>query len=54
MGYLVLLEFVARNGRSWRVHPAEEEDETVALFEGIAAGAISRDELHAWLERHLA
>ena len=54
MGYLVLLEFVARNGRSWRVHPAAEEDETVALFEGIAAGNVSRDELQAWLERHLA
>jgi death on curing protein len=52
-GYLVLLEFVARNGRSWQVHPAEEEDETVALFEGVAAGDVARHELQAWLERHL-
>jgi death-on-curing protein len=53
MGYLALLEFVARNSRSWRIHPAAEEDETVALFEGIAAGDVSRDELRAWLEKHL-
>jgi hypothetical protein len=53
MGYLALLEFVARNGRSWRIYPAAEEHETVALFEGIAAGDVSRDELRAWLDRHL-
>jgi death on curing protein len=52
-GYLALLEFVARNGRSWRIHPAQEEDETVALFEGIAAGEVSRLELQKWLEAHL-
>lgn len=52
-GFLCLLEFVARNGFKWRIHPAEEEDETVALFEGIAAGFVSRQELQRWLESHL-
>jgi hypothetical protein len=48
-----MLEFVERNGRKWRIHPADEEDETVALFEGIAAGTVSREELQEWLESHL-
>jgi hypothetical protein len=48
-----MLEFVARNGYDWRIHPAEEEDATVALFEGLAAGAVSRHELQEWLETHL-
>jgi death-on-curing protein len=52
-GFLCLLEFVERNGRSWRIHPSKEEDETVALFEGIAAGAVSREELQEWLKSHL-
>jgi death-on-curing protein len=52
-GFLCMLEFVERNGRSWRIHPAQEEEGTVALFEGIAAGTVSREELQAWLESHL-
>jgi len=32
----------------------EDEDETVALFEGVAAGIVSREELQEWLETHLA
>jgi hypothetical protein len=43
----------ARNRRDWRIHPADEEDETVALFEAIAAGTVSREELQKWLESHL-
>lgn len=42
-----------RNSRGWRIHPAEEEDETVALFEGVAAGTVTRHELQKWLESHL-
>ena len=53
-GFLSLLEFVERNGHAWRVHPMEDEDETVALFEGVAAGVVSRNELQAWLDAHLA
>ena len=53
-GFLCLLEFVERNGRNWRIHPVDEEDETVTLFEGIAAGTVSREDLQAWLESHLA
>jgi prophage maintenance system killer protein len=52
-GFLCLLEFVERNGYRWRIHPAEEEDETVALFEGVAAGVVSRHELQKSLESHL-
>jgi hypothetical protein len=48
-----MLEFIERNGPKWRIHPAAEEDATVALFEGIAAGTVSREELQAWLESHL-
>jgi death on curing protein len=52
--FLCLLEFVARNGRSWRIHPAHDEDSTVVIFEGIAAGRVSKEALAEWLERHLA
>jgi death on curing protein len=52
-GFLCLLEFAERNAVRWRIHPAEEEDETVALFDGIAAGTVSREDLQAWLESHL-
>jgi hypothetical protein len=48
-----LLEFVERNGHSWKIHPAQEEDDTVALFEGVAAGVVSRQKLREWLESHL-
>jgi death on curing protein len=51
--FLCLLEFLARNERSWRVRPADDEDATVALFEGVAAGSVSQRELQAWLEAHL-
>jgi death on curing protein len=53
LAFLCLLEFVARNGRSWRVRPADDEDATVALFEGAAAGVVSQQELKEWLEAHL-
>jgi death-on-curing protein len=52
-GFLCLLEFVERNGHTWRIHPAEQEDETVALFEGVAGGLVSSEELKAWLKTHL-
>ena len=51
--FVCLLEFVERNGRNWRIHPAQEEDDIVALFEGVAAGVVSRQELREWLESHL-
>ena len=54
MGYLALLEFVARNGRSWRVHPAEEEGRDGRSLRRHRSRNVSRDELQAWLERHLA
>ena len=51
--FVCLLEFVERNRHSWRIHPAQEEDESVALFEGVAAGVVSRQELRKWLESRL-
>lgn len=54
VGYLCALEFVARNGGTW-VHPPDdpEGDETVAMIEGIAAGAIGEDEFTAWIAARL-
>jgi prophage maintenance system killer protein len=51
--FLCLLEFVARNGRSWRVRPADDEEAMVALFEGVAAGVVSQQEPKEWLEARL-
>jgi death on curing protein len=49
-GYLCLREFVARNGYEW--HRAED-DETVTVIEGVAAGTVSEPELQHWIEQRL-
>jgi len=46
VAYLVLLEFLARNGIEW-VPPSV--DDTVGTIERVAAGAISERELADWL-----
>ncbi len=47
--FVCLLEFVERNGRNWRIHPAQEEDDTVALFEGVApAWCLGRSCVSGW------
>jgi death on curing protein len=54
VGYLCALEFVVRNGGTW-THPPDdpEGDETVAMIEGVAAGAIGEDELAVWIVQRL-
>ena len=54
VGYLCAIEFVARNGGTW-TNPRDdpEGDETVAIIEGVAAGAIGEDELTAWIAERL-
>jgi hypothetical protein len=43
-----------RNGGAW-THPHDdpEGNETVAIIEGVAAGAIGEDELTAWIAERL-
>lgn len=48
VGYLVLLEFLARNGVEWS---PPSVDETVATIEGVAAGEVSAQALADWLRR---
>jgi len=48
--YLCLTEFVERNGLLW---PSPDPDEVVALLEGLAARAVSEEELARWIEAHL-
>ena len=54
MGYLRAIEFVARNGGTWANPPDDPEgDETVAIIEGVAAGAVDEDELTGWIAGRL-
>ena len=54
VGYLCAIEFVARNGGRWTNPPDDPEgDETVAMIEGVAAGAIGEDELAEWIAERL-
>lgn len=46
VAYLVLLEFLTRNGIEW-VPPSV--DETVAMIERVAVGKVSEQELADWL-----
>jgi hypothetical protein len=43
-----------RNGGTW-THPRDdpEGDETVAIIEDVAAGAVGEDELTAWIAERL-
>lgn len=54
-GYACLLEFVYRNGYEWSRPPCDgvERDETVAMIEGVAAGAVSQEELADWVRQRL-
>jgi len=54
VGELCALEFVVRSGGTW-THPPDdpEGDETVAMIEGVAAGAIGEDEFTAWMAERL-
>ena len=50
--YLSLLEFVERNGRTWRTSP-DDPDETVHTIEGVAAGEIAEAALVDWIRSRL-
>jgi len=54
VGYLSAIEFVARNGGTWTNPPDDPDgDETVAVIEGVAAGAVDEDEFTAWIAERL-
>jgi death-on-curing protein len=51
--FLCLLEFIERNGRTWRPSEADP-DEAVRTIERVAAGDIALDELADWIRRRTA
>jgi death on curing protein len=53
VGYLCMLEFIARNGLNWQRSDADP-DETVGMVEMVAAGDVELDEVVAWIERRTA
>lgn len=50
--YLSLLEFVERNGQSWRRSP-DDPDETVRIMEAVAANEITEPDLADWIRGRL-
>src|ERR1700675_2177002 len=46
--FLALIEFVQRNGGEW-VRSSDDPDETDRVIRGVAAGAVSEDELREWV-----
>ena len=46
--FLVLVEFVERNGREW-ADSDRDPDESVAMIEAVAAGTLSEAQLAAWI-----
>ena len=55
VGYVCMLDFIRRNGHDWAQPEGDgpERTETVAVFEGLAAGTITQDELAIWINSHL-
>ena len=53
VGYLCMLEFIARNGLSWQRSDADP-DETVGMVESIAAGDVELDVVVAWIAHRTA
>jgi len=51
--FLSLLEFVARNGRSW-TRAAGDPAATDAIIRGVADGSVSQDELERWISERIA
>jgi death on curing protein len=52
-GFLSLVEFVERNGRSWRPSDGDPK-ETVGMIEGLAGGSVTEPELVAWVRTRVA
>jgi death on curing protein len=51
--YLSLLEYIERNGRTWRKSP-HDPDETVQVMEAVAANELSESDLAEWIRGRLA
>lgn len=46
--FLALVEFVERNGREW-TDSERDPDESAAMIDAVAAGALSEAQLAAWI-----
>lgn len=53
VGYIALLEFVRRNGYTWKPSTGDP-DETVQMMEGVAGSVVSEDDLADWIKERLA
>jgi len=53
VGYLIMLEFLARNGLVWQ-RSGGDPDETVGMFESVAAGGTELESVVAWITRRTA
>jgi len=50
VGYLCMLEFLARNDLVWSRSDADPE-ETVAMVEAVAAGSAAHEDVFTWISR---
>jgi len=53
VGYLCMLEFLARNGLAWQRSDGDP-DETVGLVESVASGGADLESIVAWIARRTA
>jgi death-on-curing protein len=53
VGYLCMLEFLARNGLAWQRSDGDP-DETVGMVESVAAGGTELEPVVAWITRRTA
>ena len=53
VGYLCMLEFLARNGLAWQRSDGDP-DETVDMVESVAAGDTELESVVAWIARRTA
>ncbi len=53
VGYLCMLEFLARNGLAWQRSDGDP-DETVGMVESVAAGGADLESIVAWIARRTA
>jgi death-on-curing protein len=50
VGYLCMLEFLARNGLAWQ-RADGDPDETVGMVESVAAGGTELESVVVWITR---
>ena len=53
VGYLCMLEFLARNSLAWQ-RSDRDPDETVGMVESVAAGGADLESIVAWIARRTA